>query len=329
MAVQLVVGAGHIGGLLGRRLAERGDTVRVATRSGTAVDGCEAVTLDASDAAAFGRAAEGAATIFLVTNPPYWTWPTEWPPIFRAAIEAARTSGAHLVIMGNLYAYGPTRTPMREDSPLLTTETKGLVRKAGWLEAAAAAERGEIRVSEVRASDYFGPGVGGTNHLGSTFFGALRGSKTARVVGSPDARHSWSYLPDIVTALVAAADADATGPAATAGPATGAQAPGSGAQAAVSAARVWIVPSTTRTFREIAAEANALYGSHGKVAPWPRGLLRLIGVFSPLIREVRASSYQFADTFVVDSTRTESELGIHATPWDDALRITAESYPAR
>jgi nucleoside-diphosphate-sugar epimerase len=313
MVVQLVVGAGHIGGLLARRLAERGDTVRVATRSGTAVEGCEALTLDASDAAAFGRAAEGAATIFLVTNPPYWTWPTEWPPIFRAAIEAARASGAHLVIMSNLYAYGPMRTPMTEDSPLLTTETKGLVRKAGWLEAAAAAERGEIGVSEVRASDYFGPGVGGTNHLGSTFFGALRASKTARVVGSPDAPHSWSYLPDIVTALVAAADAR--------GSASG--------SATAAAARVWIVPSTTRTFREIAAEANALYGSRGKVAPWARGLLRLIGIFSPLIREVRASSYQFADTFVVDSSRTEAELGIRATPWADALRTTAESYPAR
>ncbi|MGA1838662.1 NAD-dependent epimerase/dehydratase family protein [Herbiconiux sp. 11R-BC] len=313
MAVQLVVGAGHIGGQLASRLAARGDEVRVATRSGTAVAGCASLRLDASDPAAFTAAATGAATIFLVTNPPYWTWPVEWPPVFTAAIEAAHASGARLVIMGNLYAYGPTRTPMTEGSPLVTTETKGLVRKTGWLQAAEAAARGEIRVSEVRASDYFGPGVGGTNHLGAGFFTALRRSRTARVVGSPDARHSWSYLPDIVTTLVAAADA----PGGTA--ADGSDAP---------AARVFLVPSTTRTFREIAAETNALSGSHGRVAPWPRGLLRLVGVFSPLIREVRASSYQFTDAFVVDSAVTERELGIRATPWADALRTTALSYPA-
>jgi nucleoside-diphosphate-sugar epimerase len=323
MSLQLVVGAGHIGALLAARLVERGDSVRVATRSGTPVPGCESVALDAADSAALTAAAAGVATIFLVTNPPYWTWATAWPPVFAAAIEAARASGARLVIMGNLYAYGPTRTPMGEDSPLLTTETKGLVRKAGWLAAKEASDRGEIWLSEVRASDYFGPGVGGTAHLGASFFGALRASRTAKVVGDPDAAHSWSYLPDIVSTLVAAADAG-VGAGADAGVGAGANADG-----ARRSGRVWIVPSTTRTFRDVAADTNTLYGSHGKVSPWGDGLLRLIGVFSRLIREVRASSYQFTDTFVVDSSRTEAELGVHASPWDEALRVTAESYPAR
>ena len=63
MPTHLVVGAGAIGTPLVRRLAERGDTVRVATRRGTAIAGAAPFTLDAKDAAALTNAAHGVDTI--------------------------------------------------------------------------------------------------------------------------------------------------------------------------------------------------------------------------------------------------------------------------
>jgi len=124
----LVVGAGLIGGALAERLASRGDTVTVASRSGSAARGATPLVLDASDPAAFGRAAARAATIFVCTNPPYPEWAVQWPPIFSAAIAAATTSGADLVLMGNLYPYGPPTGPMTENSPETATEKKALIR---------------------------------------------------------------------------------------------------------------------------------------------------------------------------------------------------------
>ncbi len=302
MSHQLVVGAGLIGANLARLLAERGDEVVLGTRSGTAVDGTRAITLDAGDAEAFAAAASGAATIFLCTNPPYTRWPTEWPPVFAAAIEAARRSGAALVIMGNLYGYGAPDGPMTEHSPERTTETKGRVRLAGWHSALAAHERGDIRAVEVRASDYFGPGSTGTAHLGAAFFHAALRSKKAMVVGDPALPHSWSYLPDIASTLAAAGDSAEWG-------------------------RVWHVPSGEALPRTVIMDQlNTHFGSSGRVAGYPQWLLRSLAAVNPMMREVEASSYQFRMPFVIDSAETERLLGVRATPWPEALVTTADSY---
>ncbi|GAB3385775.1 NAD-dependent epimerase/dehydratase family protein [Humibacter soli] len=306
MAVSLVLGAGLIGSPLARRLAERGDTVRIGTRSGTAVEGAQPLSLDASDPDALSRAGEHADTIFVVTNPPYTTWPKDWPPIFSATVKAAEATGAALVVMGNLYPYGTPTGPMTEHSREATTETKGLVRKAGWRLVREATEQGRIRGAEVRASDYFGPGATGTAHLGEGFFGSILKSKTARGVGSPELDHSWSYLPDIVTTLIAASDWQGEW------------------------GRVWHVPSGAPHPRtEIAAELNTTYGTSGKAAAIPQWMLRSLGAFIPMMREVYASSYQFTTPFVIDATETSRLLGIRETPWHEALTTTADWYRAR
>ena len=305
MTHHLVVGVGSIGRTLALRLIERGDRVTLATRSGTAMNGAQALRMDASDTAAFSAAASGCQTIFLCTNPPYHRWATEWPPIFAAAIEAARRSGAGLVIMGNLYAYGKPEGAMTEASPYHPVEKKGEVRLACWQTALAAHERGEIRAVEVRASDYFGPDVGKNAHLGVDFFRPILQSKKAMVVGDPDVIHSWSFIPDIVSTLVAAGDF--TGP----------------------WGRIWHVPSDLPlSRRDIARQLNSRYGCTGRVAGYPQWVLRLLGHFSPMLREVEASSYQFREPFVIDARETEALLQIRATPWSEALALTAESYRA-
>jgi nucleoside-diphosphate-sugar epimerase len=301
----LVIGAGQIGKPLAERLADRGDTVTIASRSGSRARGASSVALDAGNAAALAAAAAGADTIFLCSNPPYTRWTTDWPPIFNGAIAAAAASGAGLVIMGNLYAYGTPAAPMTEHSPLATTETKGLVRKAGWEKALAAHRSGEIRAVEVRASDYYGPGAGATAHLGARFFEPLLASRTARVIGDPALTHSWSYLPDIVSTLVAAGDYQG----------------GWG--------HAWHVPSNAPVTRiEIMDQVNERWDVSGRVAGTPQWMLRTLSVVNPMMREVAASSYQFLVPFVIDSAETERALGISATPFDVALTTTVESYRA-
>ncbi|MDJ0350817.1 NAD-dependent epimerase/dehydratase family protein [Cryobacterium sp. PH29-G1] len=302
MKTHLVVGAGHIGRPLAERLAERGDSVTIATRSGSSAVGTTARILDARDPAAFTQAAVNASTIFLCTNPPYTDWAAQWPPIFAAAIAAAMATGARIVAMGNLYPYGAPTGAMTEQSPETTIETKGLIRRAGWAALRAAHDAGDIRAVEVRASDYFGPGATGTAHLGESFFTAVLRSKTAHVVGKPQVEHSWSYLPDIVATLIAAADFTGDW------------------------GRIWHVPSGTFSRSDIVAQLNAHYGTRGKVSGYPQWLLRSLGLANPMMHEVWASSYQFVLPFIIDSTETERALGITATPWNDALFATAQSY---
>ena len=141
-----------------------------------------------------------------------------------------------------------------------------------------------------------------STHLGGSFFEPLLASKTARVVGDPDLEHSWSFLPDIATTLIAAADY------------TGAW------------GRAWHVPSTSLSRVEIARQVNESWDVKGRVAPIPQWSLKALGAVIPIMREVSASSYQFKMPFVIDATETQRMLGVSATPWDEALRIAVNSY---
>jgi len=305
---QLVVGVGAIGRRVAERLVDRGDEVVVATRSGTPLPGARAVAADASDPTALTDAADGAHTIFVCTNPSGYTaedWQRSWPPMFRAAMAAAHNTRARLVVMGNLYPYGLADGPMTEDSPEHPETAKGCVRRDGWAALKAATDAGELRAVEVRASDYFGAGVGGTAHLGKRFFDPVLHSHTAQVVGDPALPHSWSYLDDIAATLVAAADWH--------GP----------------WGRVWHVPSGAPHSRdEIAASLNEWFGSHGRARGMPKWALQAAGLASPLLKGVAEETWQFTHPFILDASETERMLGVHATPWEDALRATAESYLA-
>lgn len=301
--MKLIVGAGLIGQELARQLVANGEEVVVATRSATPVVGTRAIRLDAKNKAEFAAVAKDATTIFLCTNPPYHTWKTEWPPVFEASIYAAEQNNSDLVVMGNLYPYGIPKAPMNEQTAENTEEEKGLVRKAGWNKIQSAAVAGKFRAVEVRASDYFGPGAESTAHLGKDFFVPIMKSKAAMVVGDPSKKHSWSYIPDIAKTLVAASQYQGEWN------------------------RVWHVPSgEPRSRVEIQNELNALSSSRGKLLVVPQFLLKLMGVFSPLYRQVYASSYQFTNEFVIDSAETQKALNVTATPWNEALEATCSSY---
>ncbi|GAA1315955.1 NAD-dependent epimerase/dehydratase family protein [Leucobacter albus] len=303
MPTHLVLGAGLIGAALTRELAARGDRVTVASRRGTPLPGATPVALHAGSPADVSRAARGTDTIFLCTNPPYPAWATEWPPVFEAAIAAARNSGASLVVMGNLYAHGRVTHPMTAADAPRPAEHKGEIRARGWADVLAAHSRGEIRAVEVRASDYFGPGAGPTAHLGHRFFDPLLAGKTAWAVGDPAQPHAWSYLPDIARTLVAAASAP------------------SGLWG-----RPWLVPSHARSQRDIAAEVEAITGVAGRVRGIPTPLLRALGAFDAQLREVARCAYQFEAPFLVDTADTEAALGVTATPWGTALAETVAAY---
>ena len=308
MSSNLVIGAGLIGRNLAARLSEAGESVTIASRSGSSVSGVRSVSLDASDTDALSTAARHTTTMFLASSPAqYHRWPELWPPVFESVVAAARTSGARLVMMGNLYAYGEGASmPMKESDALRPTEPKGEVRKAGWELAKAAHDRGDIQAVEVRASDYFGPHAGKNAQLGSAFFKPIIAGKRARTFGSIDVPHSWTYLPDITDTLMAASGYVGEW------------------------GRAWHVPSAEAvTRRELTERINALTGANGSVEPFSDWMLRALGVFSKTIRAANDSYYQFTRPFTVDATDTERLLGVRPTPWSESLPPTIESYLTR
>ena len=296
MAENLVVGSGSIGTNVARRLVERGESVRMVTRSGSGPEHplIERVAADATDAARLTDLARGAAVIYNCSNPPNYTlWERMLPPMNTAMIAAAKANDAVLAMTGSLYAYGEQPGGrMNEHTPMTATGHKGRLRKRMWEQALSAG----IRTVEVRGSDYIGKNAVG---IYSTVLGpALAKGRTAWVPGRLDMPHTFTYTGDMAQALVTLApDARSWG-------------------------RAWHVPSAPAiTLREIAQRYAAAAGKPPvRLIPMPRFVMHVAGVFVPIAREFAEMDYQFYGPFHLDATETADTFGLKATDLDVAIR---------
>ena len=297
MSKYVIVGAGPVGNAVAEILLARGDEALVVTRSGAGPEEAHRVTLDASEAAELAELTAGAAALFNCANPAYHRWLQDWPPLAESMLTAARTAGATLVIASNLYGYGPVTQPMTPQLPLASRSGKGRVRAEMWENALAAHRRSEVAAVEVRGSDYLG--AGDQSHFDRVLPALLAGKKI-RVLGDPDAPHSWTYVGDMARTLVAAAD-DST-----------------------AWGRPWHAPvAADVSQREGLTEAAEMAGlSAPRVAGIPGWQLRLAGVFNSTIAELPEVSYQFEAPFISDDSETRAHFGIEPTPWSDVLRAS-------
>lgn len=300
----LIVGAGPIGRHVAALLAGRGSRVTVASRSGrtTGIDGVEHLALDASDADALTRAAEGTDYLYNCANPADYTqWERVWPPLSASLLSAAERSGAVYAITGTLYPYGPVDVPLSEDLPDAATDHKGRLRARMWAQAKAAHDAGRLRAVEIRGSDYMGRGVGGNGHISRLVPDALRG-KHVTMMGRTDLPHTFTDVADAARTLVAAAeDPGAHG-------------------------RVWHVPSNPPV-----TQAQALTDVLASVGRPPVKITSLRGaalgataLVSPFMREMREIIYQWERPYVLDDSAARARFGITPTAWDETCRRTAQ-----
>src|ERR1700704_1079484 len=105
MSQHVIVGAGPVGSATAKLLAERGERVRIVTRSGSGPEhpAIERTAADAADPNRLSALTEGAAALYNCANPLYHRWPTDWPPLASALLTAAERTGAPLVTLSNLY----------------------------------------------------------------------------------------------------------------------------------------------------------------------------------------------------------------------------------
>jgi nucleoside-diphosphate-sugar epimerase len=295
VSLHVIVGAGPVGTSTATMLAERGERVRVLTRRGGGPQhpAIERIAADATDADRLAALAGGAAALYNCANPPYHQWLTDWPPLATALLTAAERSGAVLATASNLYGYGPVDAPISPSTPLAATHPKLKLRAQMWLDALAAHQAGRIRATEVRASDY----IEANSIFSIALAKPLLAGKRAYVPAALDVLHSWTSITDVATTLITAA---------TTGQGWG---------------RVWLVPTNPPlTVREISTRFTTLAGTRApKLTSLPYPVLWTSGLFSPTLRELRITNYQWTRPFVVDSTDTEQTLGLTPAPIDQAL----------
>ena len=307
-ARHVIFGTGAIGLATHDALRRRGETVRLVNRSGHArvPDDVEVVAGDAADPAFTRAATHGAAVVYQTLNPPYHLWTEQFPALQAGVLAAAEAAAARLVSMENVYMYGrPNGHPLTEDRPYAAHTKKGQLRARMARDLLAAHQAGRVQVAIGRASDYFGPRGGAQSNLGDRVCRPALAGKTATVLGDPDQPHTYTYIPDIGEGLAVLGEHP--------------DAPG----------QVWHLPNDpdTRTTRQL---VDILYQHAGrpraKLRAMPPLLLRALGLANPTLRELAEMQYQFAEPFIVDSSKITNKLDVQATPLEQALADTLQSY---
>ena len=307
--LHVVFGTGQVGSALAAHLAGMGIAVRAVSRHRPAAlaGGTDWRAADVTDPEAAADAAKGASVVYQCVNAPYTQWPELFPPLQRGVLAAAERTGALLVVLENLYGYGPTGgRPMTEDLPLAATTVKGRTRAAMTGELLAAAAAGRVRIAIGRASDFFGPGVTQGSTLGERVFGNALAGRRADFIGDPDLPHTYSYVPDIAVGLATlGTDARAAG-------------------------QVWHLPGpatvTTRALLDlVAGEVGHPVG----VRSVPKLALRALGLVNPTIRELAEMAYEFDQPFVLDTSKYQDTFGAAGTPLAAAIAATVAWYRIR
>ena len=99
MTRHVIIGKGAVGTTLAHHLADEGNDVLVLSRSGgTSAGRITHAAVDATDADALTAATRGAEVVYNCAAPPYHRWPTDWPPLWAAMLDAAARTGAVLVV---------------------------------------------------------------------------------------------------------------------------------------------------------------------------------------------------------------------------------------
>jgi len=147
------------------------------------------------------EAARGVDVIVNGLNPPaYHDWASLVPAYTAQVIEAARASGATVIVPGNVYNLGAQGGEWSESTPHLPNTRKGRIREA----MERAYEASGVRTIVLRAGNFIDPAH--VNDVMSLVL--LRSLESGRVTvaGDPLAMQAYCFLPDWAEAAVGLAE---------------------------------------------------------------------------------------------------------------------------
>jgi nucleoside-diphosphate-sugar epimerase len=298
--------AGPIGRYVGMELDRRGVPFRAVGRTaGKLAEAfgklprAEVVAADLSDAGGAMQAARGVDTIVYTLGVPYTDFQL-YPKLMRVAVEAAAAAAVRrFVLVTGVYSYGiPQTQTVAETHPRVPVSVKGQLRKEQEDILMTAGERGLFKSMIVRLPDFYGPYA--DNSLANPVFRAALAGKTANWLGPVAPLHEFMFVPDVgpVIAELAARD-DCYGEAWNfAGP-----------------GQISPLAFIQKIYQ--AAGREPKFRSAG------RTLLRMMGWFNPLMRELPEMLYLQETPVMLDDEKLRSRLGqVHKTSYDEGIQLT-------
>jgi len=304
--VALVGAAGAIGKSIAAALRAEGRPYRVIGRTHAGLlqafgqdPLAEIATWDPADPASVRRALDGTDAAVHLVGVPYDKF-EQHPIVMGQVLEGAVAAGIEwLLQIGTAYPFGFARTPkVAPDHPREPHTFRGRMRKAQEDLTLAAHAGGRIRTTILRLPDFYGP-AGEASFLHGTFTAALAG-KRAMMIGPIDRPHEFVFTPDVgpvASRLLSTPDAFG---------------------------QTWnLAGAGVITQRAFAHKVFAAVGRPPKLLALGKPILRLAGLFDPLMRGVADMNYLVTDPVLLDDSALETLIGPMAkTSYDEGIAQT-------
>jgi len=304
--IALFGAAGAIGKTIASALHEEETPYRVVGRSRSSLEKtfatdplAEIATWNPDDAASIREAASGTDTIIYLVGVPYWDFRLH-PILMKKTIDAALDVGvAQILLIGTVYPYGRPRTArVTEDHPREPHTFKGKMRKEQEDLLLAAHGSGKIRGAVLRLPDFYGPQVD-KSFMWSAFRAAQDGTR-AQLLGPIDTPHEFIFVPDI----------------------------GSVVAKLIQQPRAWcsvwhVGGCGVITIRAFADQIFAQAGRKPKFLVANKWMLRLLGLFNPLMRELVEMHYLLTTPVIMNDNRLRDLFGgLNKTSYADGIKAT-------
>ena len=304
--MQTILGAnGTIGSVLAKELKDYTNQIRLVSRNPKKVNETdELFPADLSDASQVEKAIEGSEVVYLLVGFDYniKNWQNKCPKLMRATIDACIKHKAKLVFFDNVYMYDINAIPhMTENSVINPPSKKGAVRKEIADMLLNEVKSGKLNALIARSADFYGPNNDKSFLLEVVYKNIKKGKKPNWFIDA-NKKHSFTYTPDAAKATALLGNTvDAYN-------------------------QVWHLPTdkNTLTVKEMIGLFAKEMNVENKVSILPMWLLKILGLFIPIMKEMPEMMYQYDRDYFFDSSKFDKRFNFKTTTYQDGVKLTIE-----
>jgi nucleoside-diphosphate-sugar epimerase len=303
--MQTILGAnGAIGTGLAKELTTYTNKLRLVSRHPKKVNDRDFLfAADLSKQEETDEAIAGSEIVYLTAGLEYKTkiWQQLWPAIMRNVINACKKHQAKLVFFDNMYMYDPDYlNNMTEETPIRPVSKKGAVRAEIAQMLLNEVKSGNLTAMIVRSADFIGLQ---NSALTETVVKNLLKGKKANWFANVNKLHTYTFIPDAVkgTAILGNTP-DAYN-------------------------QVWHLPTSNQPMT--GKQWIELFAKEAGVTPkyqvLPKSMMSILGLFVPILKELKEMVYQYELDYVFNSSKFEQRFQYKpATPEEAVAYVVRE-----
>ncbi len=303
---QTILGAGGAIGIeLAKALTTYTTDIRLVSRSPKKVNpNDELFVADLTNREDVFKAVAGSEIVYVTVGFAYNinVWQKLWPPFIRNVIDACIQHHAKLVFFDNIYAIGGDHVKhITEESPISPCSKKGEIRAELDKLILDAIEKRKLNAIIARSADFFSEVKGNSMSMNLIYDNLIKGKK-AQWLCDAGKVHSMSYTPDLAkgTAILGNTP-DAYN-------------------------QIWNLPTDSEKITGdgwinlFAREMNA----SNKYQVLPNWLIKVLGLFIPIMKELPEMNYQYDRDYFFDSSKFNKRFNYTPTKNAIAVKQTVE-----